>query len=674
MALVLAIGLPLQPDMSRAQETAVDCAANPDQEACRTEEAAPSGEANSGEAPAAPASEEGAFEAPAPESASESAPETAPEAAPEAAQEPAPEVAPEATQDPQPAESADTEEAQPEAKPAAPVEEAKPAEKPAAPVEDAAPAEKPQNTEEMNTEETNAEETATPDAKPEAPTEEAAPTKKPAVEPSSEQTDQTGQTDAASEASTAEQPAEEQPADDGSSTEAGQEETSQSPDTKADSAAAEEPAAEETTAEEGSLKSAGETEPAAAAVAEPASEEVAPEQTDAEQKATDQKTTEQKTAEPVQADTLAAPDASSDAAPVAATAADETVTDEPGELIDAQAAAPADEPAAVVSDDATDAQRAEVKAKEERRRDEARDRRLELLGAAAVGVGVGMLIPALGGKVVEDQGDRIIVERDGEYFVRKDESSLLRYGDDEFRAERLRGGRTRETVTRRNGVKIVTIRDEGGYVLYRSRLLPDGREYVLIDNRQYNQHHRNYDRELPPLQVGIPRDRYVVPAGRANYDDIYQTFTAPPVEQVEQAYSLRDIRESERLRDKVRRVDLDTITFDTGSAVVRQSQVPQLEDLARASQALIEQDPTTVLLIEGHTDAVGSDVSNLALSDRRAETVARILADFYGVAPENMVVQGYGEDYLKVDTQGAEERNRRVTIRNITPLLSARKQ
>jgi outer membrane protein OmpA-like peptidoglycan-associated protein len=608
MALVLAIGLPLQPGLSRAQEPAVDCAANPDQEACLTEEAAPAAEAGTGEAPAEPASEEAAPEAP-PEATQEAAPDAAPEAAPEAGQ------------DAEPAEAIETQEAQPAEKPAAPVEEATPAEKPAAPVEETAPAEKPQNTEETTTEET-----AAPEAKPEAPVEEAAPAEEPAVEPSSEQTN-TSPSESPETQADAPKPAAEEP--------------------PADAAAAEEPAAAE------------ETDPAGAASAEPAPEEAAPQQTDAEQK----------TSDPAQAETLAAPDA----APVEATAADETVTEEPGEPIKVQATAPAEEPAAVVSDDATDAQRAEVKAKEERRRDKARDRRLELLGAAAVGVGVGMLIPALGGKVVEDQGDRIIVERDGEYFVRKDESSLLRYGDDEFHAERLRGGRTRETVTRRNGVKIITIRDEGGYVLYRSRLLPDGREYVLIDNREYNQRRRNYQRELPPLEIGIPRDRYIVPAGRANYDEIYQTFTAPPVEQVEQAYSLRDIRESERLRDKMRRVDLDTITFDTGSAVVRQSQVPQLEDIARASQAVIEQDPTTVLLIEGHTDAVGSDVSNLALSDRRAETVARILADVYGVAPENMVVQGYGEDYLKVDTQGAEERNRRVTIRNITPLLSARR-
>jgi outer membrane protein OmpA-like peptidoglycan-associated protein len=293
-----------------------------------------------------------------------------------------------------------------------------------------------------------------------------------------------------------------------------------------------------------------------------------------------------------------------------------------------------------------------------------------------VGVGIGMLVPALGGKVVEDQGDRIIVERDGEYFVRKDESSLLRYGDAEVRVERLRGGRTRETVTRDNGVQIITIRDEGGYVLYRSRIMPDGREYVLIDNRDpdRDRRRRDWDRELPPLRVDIPRERYIVPARRADYDVIYETFIAPPVEEVEQAYSLREVRESERLRDKVRRVDLDTITFETGSATVRQSQVPLLEDLARASIALIEQDPSTVLLVEGHTDAVGSDISNLALSDRRAETVARILAEIYGVPPENMVVQGYGEDYLKVDTEGPSEENRRVTLRNITQLLSARGQ
>ncbi|MDN3720277.1 OmpA family protein [Roseibium salinum] len=306
--------------------------------------------------------------------------------------------------------------------------------------------------------------------------------------------------------------------------------------------------------------------------------------------------------------------------------------EETGQPMQTQAVEERLEPAAVVSDDFTEAEQTTLQAQEEERREDARDHRLELLGAAAVGVAVGALIPALGGRVVEDQGDRIIVERDDGYYIHKDESSLLRYGEAEFRVERLSHGRTRETVTRVDGTQVVTIRDTAGYVLFRSRILPDGREYVLIDNLHYDPRDRYYD--VPDYRVDIPRDHYIVPAGQVGYETIYETFAAPPVVQLDHGYSLRQVRESEEVRDMVRRVDLDTITFSSGSAVVRESQVPLLEDLARASIALIEQDPSTVLLIEGHTDAVGSEVSNLALSDRRAETVGRILSDVYDVPPE----------------------------------------
>ena len=342
---------------------------------------------------------------------------------------------------------------------------------------------------------------------------------------------------------------------------------------------------------------------------------------------------------------------------------------------EAAEAAEIEEPTLVIPDDATQEQRQQVEQQQKRSREEARDNRGELLGAAAVGAVIGALIPALGGKVVGDEGDRIIVERDGEYYVRKDESSLLRRGDAEVTVTRLRGGRTLETVTRRSGVVIETVRDEGGYVLKRTRILPNGREYVLIDNRGRDDNQRvNWDRRLPPIRVDIPRDRYIVPARGASRQAIYDTITAPPVEEVEQSYTLRDVRENERIRAKVRRVDLDTITFETGSAVVRRSQVPLLEDMAAAIRELLDQDPSAVVLVEGHTDAVGSETYNLALSDRRAETVAAILVDSYGIPPENLVTQGYGEQYLKVDTEQAEAQNRRATIRNITPLLAAQNQ
>jgi hypothetical protein len=75
-------------------------------------------------------------------------------------------------------------------------------------------------------------------------------------------------------------------------------------------------------------------------------------------------------------------------------------------------------------------------------------------------------------------------------------------------------------------------------------------------------------------------------------------------------------------------------------------------------------------MIEGHTDAVGSEEDNLTLSDRRAQSVAEILTVEYGVAPENLITQGYGEEQLKIPTDGPERLNRRITVRRIGPLLN----
>ncbi|MFN3636345.1 MAG: OmpA family protein, partial [Rhizobium rhizophilum] len=143
----------------------------------------------------------------------------------------------------------------------------------------------------------------------------------------------------------------------------------------------------------------------------------------------------------------------------------------------------------------------------------------------------------------------------------------------------------------------------------------------------------------------------------------------PPVERVERVYSMDEVKSSARIRDKVRRIDLDTITFPSGSAEVPLEQARTLRKVAQAMEQLLEKDPGEVFLIEGHTDAVGSDRSNLVLSDKRAETVANLLTEVYGIPPENMSVQGYGERFLKIRTEAAEQQNRRVAIRRVTTLV-----
>lgn len=82
----------------------------------------------------------------------------------------------------------------------------------------------------------------------------------------------------------------------------------------------------------------------------------------------------------------------------------------------------------------------------------------------------------------------------------------------------------------------------------------------------------------------------------------------------------------------------------------------------------IDSNPREIFLIEGHTDTVGSAVSNLALSDRRAGSVALALTEYFDVPPESLVVQGYGEEFL-VETEGPSRENRRASIRRITDLL-----
>jgi outer membrane protein OmpA-like peptidoglycan-associated protein len=331
-----------------------------------------------------------------------------------------------------------------------------------------------------------------------------------------------------------------------------------------------------------------------------------------------------------------------------------------------------EEQISVVPDRITDDQRRRLREAERRRREEARRDRDKLLGAAAVGAIIGAVIPSLGGTIAADEGDRIVVRRDGRLIVRKDESALFRDRDSNIRYERMRNGLTREIVTRRNGVQIISVKDEGGNVIRRVRVDRNGNRTVLFNSREDDRDARRRPlRDMPRYRVDIPQDRYIVSGRRGDRHLFRETFMAEPVYESEERYSLQEIRYNEEVRGMVRRVDLDTITFDTGSAYVSESQIVLLGDIAGSMLDVIDERPDTVFLIEGHTDATGPDITNLTLSDRRAESVARILVEAYGVPPENLVTQGYGEQFLKVPTEFAERANRRATVRNITPILEA---
>ena len=146
--------------------------------------------------------------------------------------------------------------------------------------------------------------------------------------------------------------------------------------------------------------------------------------------------------------------------------------------------------------------------------------------------------------------------------------------------------------------------------------------------------------------------------------------TAPPIERIGRRYSLDEVLYSPMLRDRMPRIDLDTITFDTGSWQIGPEEFDKLAIVADGLQRAIARNPREVFLIEGHTDAVGSPVDNLSLSDRRAESAAELLTQQFAVPAENLTSQGYGAQYLQEQTDGPSRINRRVTVRRITPLLN----
>ncbi|GJE60659.1 Peptidoglycan-associated lipoprotein [Methylobacterium trifolii] len=266
---------------------------------------------------------------------------------------------------------------------------------------------------------------------------------------------------------------------------------------------------------------------------------------------------------------------------------------------------------------------------------------------------------------------RIIVRDRDNYYIRHDENERFRDLDRRaYRSER-RGSDTYTYLDRPDGEQIVTIVDDDGRLLRRSRRFRDGREVVLIDNSYAGLRRPIYDDvvDLPPPDIRIPRERYVVEYDRADERSVYEALAAPPVVPVDRRYTLDQVRYSPQLRARMRSVDIDTINFDSGSFTVTLDQGRRLSTIAAAINQAVRANPQEVFLIEGYTDAVGADVDNLSLSDRRAQSVATVLTQQFQVPPENLTTQGYGEQYLKVNTQTASRENRRVTVRRITPLI-----
>lgn len=268
-------------------------------------------------------------------------------------------------------------------------------------------------------------------------------------------------------------------------------------------------------------------------------------------------------------------------------------------------------------------------------------------------------------RVVSNSGDRVVVEQGGQFRVIRNDDVLLRRPGAEVETRRFDDGSTRTRLTYEDGTVVETIRAADGRVLRRVRRLPDGTDVVLFDDTQASP-----DVEISELPRAQERNR--VDYRDIEEDALARALAANGTSGVNRSFSLAQVRNIDAVRHLVPEITVDTIQFETNSAAIRVDEAEELAALGNAMRDAIDRNPAEVFLIEGHTDAVGSYAYNLALSDRRAESVALALTEYFEVPPENMVLQGYGEGDLLVPTDVAERANRRAAVRRITPLLTAR--
>jgi outer membrane protein OmpA-like peptidoglycan-associated protein len=193
------------------------------------------------------------------------------------------------------------------------------------------------------------------------------------------------------------------------------------------------------------------------------------------------------------------------------------------------------------------------------------------------------------------------------------------------------------------------------------------------DRRERLRRNRDNNRiiiQIPPVRIGPDRDD--IAAAEADDELLEQQLVAPPRRRIERRYSRQDFRAGRILsRDTMPAIEVDTIRFGFNEAFVREEEIPQLERIGEIIERIVAGNSNEVFLIEGHTDAVGSAAYNQGLSYKRANAVRDAMLQYFNVERINIETVGYGEEFLKINTQEEEQENRRVTIRRITPLLAS---
>ncbi len=125
---------------------------------------------------------------------------------------------------------------------------------------------------------------------------------------------------------------------------------------------------------------------------------------------------------------------------------------------------------------------------------------------------------------------------------------------------------------------------------------------------------------------------------------------------------MASIRTAIDAEDPAKRMfNLDYVKYKTGSAELEEDSYTELNNVVEA----LTEFPTVTLELAGHTDNEGKPASNLALSQKRAESVYNYLIQTGGIAANRLTAKGYGitQPTATNDTEEGRRQNRRTEAR-----------
>lgn len=122
----------------------------------------------------------------------------------------------------------------------------------------------------------------------------------------------------------------------------------------------------------------------------------------------------------------------------------------------------------------------------------------------------------------------------------------------------------------------------------------------------------------------------------------------------QQEAQLKELQAKKTSRGMV--ITLGDVLFNTNKAELSSGGINNVKKLGD----FLNKYPQRKVLIEGHTDSVGSDSYNQALSERRADAVKKALVDM-GIDGERVATRGYGESspLANNETAAGRQLNRR---------------